>query len=322
MKAIRVHETGGPDVLRLEQIAEPHPGPGEAVVRHHAVGLNFIDTYFRSGLYPTPLPFTPGNEGAGVVVSVGEGVSTVKPGDRVAYAGQIGAYCEARAVRAEALVKLPRAMSFELAASIMLKGLTAEYLLHRSHPVRPGEIVLIQAAAGGTGQILTQWAAHLGAEVIATVGSEDKAAIARDCGARHVINYRTHDFAAEVKRITAGRLCDVAYDGVGKATFPAVLDCLRPTGKLISFGNASGPIEALNLGLLSQKGSLYVQRPTLFTYTAMPGQLAVMARRLFRVIAAGAVRIAPPNVFRLEDAAAAHRALEGRETTGSTVLIP
>ena len=323
VKAIRVHETGGPEVLRYEDLGDlPPPGPGEVQIRQHAVGVNFLDIYFRTGAYPAPsMPFIPGNEGAGAIVAVGDGVTRFKPGDRVAYAGSIGGYATARNIEAKFVVSLPDNVSFETAAAMMLKGLTAEYLLFRSYKVQPGDIVLVHAAAGGVGLILCQWARALGATVIGTVGSEDKAKLAREAGAHHTILYRSEDFVARVREITGGKLCSVVYDGVGKATFPGSLDCLRPLGSFISFGSASGSIEAFNLGILAQKGSLYVQRPTLFTYLADESRLRDMAARLMEAVGSGTVKIAIHARYKLEEAAQAHRQLEARRTTGATVLL-
>ncbi len=323
VKAIRVHETGGPEVLRYEDLGDlPPPGPGEVQIRQHAVGVNFLDVYFRTGAYPAPaMPFIPGNEGAGEIVAAGAGVTRFKPGDRVAYAGSLGGYATARNIEAKFVVPLPDNISFETAAAMMLKGLTAEYLLFRSYKVQPGDIVLVHAAAGGVGLILCQWAQALGATVIGTVGNEDKAKLAREAGAHHVILYRDEDFVARVREITGGKLCAVVYDGVGKATFPGSLDCLRPLGSFISFGSASGSIEAFNLGLLAQKGSLYVQRPTLFTYLADESRLRDMAARLMAAVGSGAVKIAIHARYKLEEAALAHRQLEARQTTGATVLV-
>jgi NADPH2:quinone reductase len=323
VKAIRIHATGGPEVLRYEDVELPPPGPGEARVRHHAVGLNFIDVYFRTGAYPAATsPFTPGNEGAGEIVALGEGVTGFKVGDRVAYAGSIGSYAEQRNIEAKFLVPLPEAISYETGAAMMLKGLTAEYLLFRSYPVQPGDVVLVHAAAGGVGLILCQWARLLGATVIGTVGSAAKGQLALESGAHHVINYRDEDFVARVKEITDGKLCAAVYDSIGKTTFPGSLDCLRPFGTFVSFGAASGPIDAFNIGLLAQKGSLYATRPTLFTHLAVPGRLAEMAARLMDVVASGKVKIAVHSRLPLAQASDAHRALEARETTGATVLIP
>ncbi|WP_324134124.1 quinone oxidoreductase [Bosea sp. (in: a-proteobacteria)] len=323
VKAIRIHKTGGPEVLQLEDITLPAPGPGELLVRNRAIGLNFIDTYFRTGLYPAPhLPFVPGNEAAGEVVSVGPGVTEFKPGDRVAYVATLGSYAEERIVAVNSTVALPEAVSFEAAASMMLKGMTAEYLLHRTYKVKPGDTILVHAAAGGTGLILCQWGKALGATVIGTVGSKEKGELAKAHGADHVILYREEDFVARVKEITGGKLCAVVYDGVGKDTFLPSLDCLQPFGVLASFGNASGTVEPFNLGLLGPKGSLYVTRPTLFTHIAKRATMVEMAANLFGAVASSKV-VVPVNArFALADAANAHRALESRGTTGSTVLIP
>jgi NADPH2:quinone reductase len=299
------------------------PGPGEVQIRQHAVGVNFLDIYFRTGSYPSPgLPFTPGNEGAGEVVAVGEGVTKFRPGDRVAYAGSIGSYAEARNIEARFLVPLPEAIAYETAAAMMLKGLTAEYLLFRTYPVKPGDVILVQAAAGGVGLILCQWARILGATVIGTAGGPEKCALAREAGAHDVIDYSSEDFVARVREITAGKLCHAVYDGVGKSTYPGSLDCLRPFGMFVSFGSASGPIEAFNLGLLGQKGSLYATRPTLFTHLADEARLTEMAARLMDVVGSGKVKIAVHARYPLAEAAEAHRALEGRKTTGATVLLP
>ncbi|HET6374442.1 MAG TPA: quinone oxidoreductase, partial [Methylocella sp.] len=298
-------------------------GPGEVLIRHHAIGVNFIDTYFRSGAYAPPsLPFTPGSEGAGDVVEIGRGVKGFKPGDRVAYVASLGSYAAERLVDADRLVKLPKSISYQTAAAMMLKGLTAQYLLRRTFRVKEGDTILVHAAAGGVGLILCQWAKALGAHVIGTVGSAEKAKLAKRAGARHVILYKEEDFAARVKEITKGKLCDVVYDGVGKATFPASLDCLRPLGMFVSFGSASGPIEAFNIGLLSVKGSLFATRPSLFTYTAKREDLEKMARELFRIVAGGAVKIPLHRAAPLEDAVKVHQALEARQTTGATVLLP
>jgi NADPH2:quinone reductase len=323
-RRIVVARHGGPEVLSVESYEPGRPGPGEALVRQTAIGLNFIDTYFRTGLYPAPngLPLTPGNEAAGIVEAIGEGVSVVQVGQRVAYAGALGAYADTRLVPARVLVPLPDSISDEQAAAMMLKGMTAQYLLRQTYAVKPGDTILFHAAAGGVGLIACQWAKHLGATVIGTVGSPDKAGLARAHGCDHVILYKEEDFAARVHEITGGKKLPVVYDGVGQATFMKSLDCLRPRGLMVSFGNASGAVEAFNLGVLSQKGSLYVTRPTLFAYTATREQLLACANDLFDVVSAGAVRIEIRQRFPLERAADAHRALEGRDTTGSTVLIP
>lgn len=322
VKAIRIHAFGGPEVMRWEDVDPGRPGPGQVLVRHRAIGLNFIDTYHRTGLYPNPLPFTPGSEGAGEVLAVGDGVTDVRPGDRVAYGTAIGAYAEERLVAAEKLVVLPDDIAFETAAVMMLKGLTAEYLLRGSFKVEPGHIVLVHAAAGGIGQILCQWAKAIGATVIGTVGTPDKGELAKAHGADHVIFYRTEDFVARVADITSGAKCHVVYDGVGQATFPASLDCLRPHGTLVSFGSASGPIKAFDISLLASKGSLFVTRPTLGSFAGTRPELMAMTDRLTSVVRAGKVRIEITNRFALKDAAEAHRALEGRQTSGATVLLP
>jgi NADPH2:quinone reductase len=322
MRAIRIHKTGGPEVLQLDEIDLPAPGAGQATVRHHAIGVNFIDAYFRSGLYPAPLPLIPGGEGAGEVTAVGPGVEGFKPGDRVAYATTPGSYAEARNVDVKHLVHLPADVSYEQAAGMMLKGLTAQYLLRQTYRVHPGDTILVHAAAGGVGQILCQWGKHLGATVIGTVGSQPKAEIAKSCGADHVIDYSHEDFAARTIEITKGAKCAVVYDGVGKATFPASLDCLRPFGMFASFGSASGPVDAFNLGLLGQKGSLFATRPTLFTFLADRARLETMARELFEVVASGAVKIAISERAPLAEVARVHRDLESRRTTASVVLIP
>ncbi|MDJ1156866.1 quinone oxidoreductase [Chelatococcus sp. SYSU_G07232] len=323
MKAIRVHRYGGPEVLSYEDVEAELPGAGEVRVRNRAIGLNYIDTYYRTGAYAVPaLPFVPGNEGAGEVVSVGEGVTGFAPGDRVAYAATLGAYAEERNVPAHFLVKLPDAIDFDTGAAMMLKGLTAQYLLRRTFRVERGQTILVHAAAGGVGLIACQWAKHLGATVIGTVGSAAKADLARASGCDHVILYREEDFAARVKEITRGEGCDVVYDGVGKATFPASLDCLKPFGMFVSFGSASGAIDAFNIGLLAQKGSLYATRPTLFTHLARRENVLAMSEDLFGVVASGAVKIEIHARYPLKDAAEAHRLLESRATTGATVLVP
>jgi NADPH2:quinone reductase len=306
--------------MQFEDIEVPEPGRGEVLVRNHAIGVNFIDIYYRSGAYKAPsLPFTPGDEGAGEVVATGKGVTGFKPGDRIAYVTSLGAYATARRVNADRLVKLPKSISFETAAAMMLKGLTAQYLLRRTFRVKAGDTILVHAAAGGVGLILCQWARALGATVIGTVGSPEKANLAKKAGAKHTILYREEDFAARVKEITKGKLCDVVYDGVGKATFPASLDCLTPFGMFVSFGSASGPIDAFNLGLLTEK-SLFATRPSLYAYTAKRDDLEKMARELFRAVSSGAVKIPLHRSAPLEDAISVHRALESRETTGATVL--
>ncbi len=323
-KAVRIHAHGGPEVLAYEDVEVGSPGPGQALVRHTAIGLNFLDTYYRSGLYPAPagLPLTPGSEAAGVLIEVGEGVDRLKKGDRVAYTLPLGAYCEERLAPADRLVKLPQGVSDEKAAAMMLKGMTAEYLLRRTYHVQPGDTILCHAAAGGVGLILGQWAKHLGATVIGTAGSAEKVALAKAHGYDHVIDYREQDFVAQVKDITGGRLCNVVYDSVGKDTFPGSLDCLRPRGMFVSFGQSSGPIPPFNMALLSQKGSLYATRPTLFTYIAAREDLEASAAALFDVVEKGVVDIQINQRYALKDVADAHRDLESRRTTGATVLLP
>jgi NADPH2:quinone reductase len=320
---VRVHEVGGPEVLRFEQVEVGEPGPGQVRLRQTAVGLNFIDVYFRSGLYPPPsLPFTPGQEGAGVVEAVGDGVTEVKVGERVAYAPVLGAYAEARLVPANRLVSLPDGISDRQAAAMMLKGMTAEYLLRRTFPVKAGQTILFHAAAGGVGLIACQWAKHLGARVLGTVGSEAKAELARAHGCDVPIRYDREDVVARVRELTDGKGVPVVYDSVGKDTFEKSLDCLAPRGMLVTFGQSSGSIPPLNLGILSQKGSLYVTRPTLVTYNAAREDLVASAKALFDVVQSGAVKIEINQTFALRDAAEAQRALEGRKTTGSTLLLP
>ena len=321
--AIRIHQNGGPEVLSWEAVDVPAPAPGEANIRHHAVGLNFIDTYHRTGLYPLALPSGIGMEGAGVVEAVGEGVSELKVGDRVAYAGgPLGAYAEVRNIPAHRLLKLPDSISFETGAAMMLQGLTAAYLLRKTYRVQAGDAVLIQAAAGGVGLIASQWARALGATVIGTVGSPAKAELAKAHGCHHVINYSTENFTQRVREITGGEGVAVVYDGVGKDTFAGSLDCLRPMGMMVTFGNASGPVPPLDLIQLSQKGSLFVTRPTLMNYTAKREDLVALGRELFDVVVSGQVKIEVNQRYALKDAAQAHRDLEARKTTGSTILIP
>jgi NADPH2:quinone reductase len=321
--AVRVHKNGGPEVLTYEEVEVPAPGPGQARVRNHACGLNYIDTYFRSGLYPSPtgMPFIAGNEGAGEVVAIGPGVSEVKVGDRVGYTSALGSYAAERIMPAERLVKLPDAISYEQAAGMMLKGMTVEYLLHRTFKLQKGMNALIHAAAGGIGLIACQWANQIGANVIGTVGSKEKAELAKANGCHHTILYRDEDFVAKVKEITGGKLCEVVYDGVGKATFPKSLDCIKPLGMFASFGNSSGSIEAFNINLLQQKGSLFCTRPTLNTYAAKREDLLSIANNLFSVVASGKVKIPVNQKYALKDAQQAHRDLEARKTTGSTVLL-
>jgi NADPH2:quinone reductase len=318
--AIRVHEAGAPEVLKWEEVDVGEPGPGQVRLRQEAAGLNFIDVYHRTGLYPQPLPFTPGVEGAGVVEAVGEGVADLKVGDRVAYGGPVGGYAEARLVPADRLVKLPETISSEQAGAMMLQGMTAEMLLKRVYPVKSGETILVHAAAGGVGLILCQWAKALGATVIGTVSSDEKAELARANGCDHPIIYTRQDFVAEVERITGGAKVAVVYDGVGKDTFMKSLDCLARRGMMASFGNASGPVEPFDALLLARKGSLFLTRPTLYDYTFDAADLQQSARSLFDVVGSGKVRIEIGQRFALADAAEAHRALEGRRTSGSTVL--
>jgi NADPH2:quinone reductase len=320
--AIRIHEHGDASVMQWEPVELPDPEPGEAQVRHHAVGLNFIDIYHRTGLYPVPsLPSGLGMEAAGVVVSVGEGVTEFAQGDRVAYASPpIGAYAEARNLPADRLVKLPEAIAFEQAAAMMLQGMTAEYLLRRTYQVGPGDTVLLHAAAGGVGLIACQWAKQLGATVIGTVGSDEKAELARKHGCDHAIVYTRDDVVERVMEITGDKGVPVVYDSVGRDTFEASLDCLAPRGLLVSFGQSSGRIPPLDLGVLSAKGSLYVTRPTLMTYTASRADLLASANALFDVVTSGAVRIEVNQRFPLSQVVEAHRELEGRRTTASTVL--
>ena len=320
--AIRVHEHGGPEKLVWEAIPKPEPKPGEALVRHEAVGLNYIDVYFRTGLYKAPsMPVTIGMEGAGVVEAVGQGVAGVEPGDRVAYAGALGAYAEARSVPAEKLVKIPDGVDAKQAAAMMLQGMTAQFLLRRCHRVEKGETILVHAAAGGVGLILCQWAKHLGATVIGVVSTLEKAELIRAHGAEHAL-LTSEDIPARVKQITGGAMVPVVYDSVGRDTFATSLDCLKPFGLMVSYGNASGPVSIPDLGVLAAKGSLYVTRPTLNTYTAKREDLEATAAELFEAVKSGAVKIRVNQTFPLKDAAEAHRALEGRKTTGSTVLLP
>lgn len=322
--AVRVHKHGGPEVLTFEDVEVAAPGQGQIRIKQHACGVNFIDTYFRMGMYPSPvgLPFVSGNEGAGEVVAVGAGVTDIKVGDRVAYVTALGGYAEERLLPADRAVKLPDSISYEQAAGMMLKGMTAQYLVNRTYKVTKGSTVLMHAAAGGVGQILCQWANHLGATVIGTVGSKEKGEIAKANGCHHIIYYRDEDFAERVKEITDGKLCDVVYDGIGKTTFPASLDCLRPLGMFASFGSASGQIDAFNINILQTKGSLFATRPTLNHYVAKREDLLATANDLFNVVASGAVKIPVNQKYGLKDAQQAHRDLEGRGTTGSSILVP
>ena len=319
--AIRFHQTGGPEVLSWEEVAVGKPGPNEARIRHTAVGLNFIDIYNRSGLYPVPLPSGLGGEGAGVVEEVGSGVTDLKPGDRVAYGNSpVGAYSEARLIPADRLLKLPDGIDDKSAAAMMLKGLTAQYLIRQTYRVKKGDTILLHAAAGGVGLILSQWAKHLGATVIGTVGSDDKAKLAKAHGCDHTIVYTSEDFAKRVDEITGGKKVPVVYDSVGKDTFLKSLDCLALRGMMVSFGNASGPPDPIAPGILAQKGSLFLTRPTLFNYIATRPELEQAAGELFGMLAGGKVKVEVKQRFALAEAAEAHRALEGRKTSGSTVL--
>lgn len=323
MKAIRVYQHGGPDVLAYENVELGEPGPGEVRVRNRAIGVNFVDVYLRSGAYPPPqLPFTPGKEGAGEVISVGPDVAGFKPGDRVAYAEALGAYAQEHNVPAHFLVHLPDDIDFETGAAMMLKGLTAQYLLRRTFRIEAGHTVLVHAAAGGVGLILTQWAKHLGATVIGTVGSPEKGELARSNGADHVIDYSNENFAARVREITEGQGVDVVYDGIGKATFEGSLDSLRPFGHFVSFGAASGPIPPFDITTLARKGSLYATWPLLPNHLARREDVLVMSTDLFDVVASGAVKIPVHARLPLSQASEAHRRLEGRQTTGAMVLLP
>ena len=321
-KAIRFHEFGGADVLRWEEVEVAAPGPGEALIRHEAIGVNFVDMYQRSGLYPLPLPTIAGNEGAGVVEAVGEGVTLVKPGDRVVYAGRSGAYSEFRTIPADRLCPLPDELTFEQGAAMMLKGLTVQYLIRRTYRVQQGDTVLFHAAAGGVGGIACQWLKGIGASVVGTAGSAEKCELALQNGADVCLNYRTEDIVARVRELTEGKGVPVVYDSVGKDTFEISLKCLRPFGLLVSFGNASGPVPPVELGVLAQHGSLYLTRPTLATHIAERADLLAMAEDLFATVRSGTVRIAISQRYQLRDAAQAHRDLEARKTTGSGILLP
>jgi NADPH:quinone reductase len=318
--AIRIHETGGPDVLRWDEIQLGKPGPGEALIRQTASGLNFIDVYHRSGLYKMPLPMVLGSEGAGVVEAIGPGVAAVKPGDRVAYAMERGSYAEERLIKADRLVAIPDGITDQQAAAMMLKGMTAQYLVRRIHRVKAGDTILVQAAAGGVGLIVCQWAKHLGATVIGTAGSEAKAALAKSHGADHVILYDSEDLVARVGELTGGAKVPVVYDSVGKDTFMKSLDCLRPLGMMVLFGQSSGAVAPFDPNILAGKGSLFLTRPSLGAYTASREDLVATARDLFDVVKSGAVKIEVNQTYALRDAAQAHRDLESRKTTGSTVL--
>jgi len=320
--AIRLYENGGPEKMQWEEVEVGAPGPGQVRVRNTAIGLNFIDTYHRSGLYPMQLPLTLGMEGAGVVEAVGPKVKEFKAGDRVAYANPVGAYADVLLRPAERLVKIPAGIDNRIAAAIMLKGMTAGYLIRRTYKVKPGDTILLHAAAGGVGQILSQWAKSLGATVIGTVGNDAKAALAKRAGCKHVIVTSKESFVARVKEITKGAGVPVVYDGIGKDTFMDSIDCLAPRGMMVSFGNASGAVTQFNPGILAQKGSLFLTRPTLVNYTASRDDLVQAARELFAVIKKKAVRISINQTYPLREAAQAHRDLEARKTTGCTILLP
>ena len=321
--AIRFHKTGGPEVLVWEEVKLGKPGPGEARIRHTAVGLNFVDIYNRSGLYPVQLPSGLGGEAAGVVEEVGSGVTDLKPGDRIAYgAAPMGAYSEARLIPADRLIKLPDSIDDRTAAAMMLKGLTVQYLFRQTFPLKGGETILFHAAAGGVGLIACQWARSLGVTMIGTVGSDAKAELAREYGCAHTIVYTRENFVERVKEITGGKGVPVVYDAIGKDTFPASLDCLSPRGMLVSFGSSSGAVPPVNIMLLAQKGSLYLTRPTLFTYASTHAALNAMASELFALVKAGKIKPDARQTFALKDAAEAHRSLESRRTTGATLLLP
>ncbi len=321
-KAVRYHKQGGPEVLQYEDVPVGDPAQGQVRIRHTAIGVNFVDTYQRSGLYPMQLPAVAGNEGAGVIEAVGAGVTDLKAGDRVCYTGLPGSYSETRLVPADRMVKLPQGISEEQAASMLLKGLTVHYLIFSTYPVKKGETVLWHAAAGGVGLIACQWLKALGVTTIATAGSAEKLALAKAHGADHLINYTTENFVEKVKAITGGKGVPVVYDSVGKTTWEGSLDCLRPRGLIVSFGNASGPVAPVNLGILSTKGSLYVTRPTLATHIASRAELLERSSALFEVVKSGKVKIETTAKYKLADAAQAHRDLESRKTTGSVILVP
>jgi NADPH2:quinone reductase len=323
VNAIRIHEYGGVDKMKWEAVDVGAPGQGQIRVKHRAIGFNYIDTYFRSGLYKFPaLPHVLGTEGSGDVVAIGPGVTEFKVGDRVAYANPPGAYIEERLMPAERAVKLPDSITYETAAAMMLQGMTVRYLLRDTYKVGPGTVMLLHAAAGGVGLIACQWAKHLGATIIGTVGSDEKGKLAKAHGCTHVINYTSEDFVKRVKEITDGKLCDVVYDSVGKDTFPGSLDCLKPRHLWVSFGNSSGPVPPMDIGILNSKGSLFCTRPTLFHYTASREDLVASANDLFDVVARGAVKIEVNQQYALKDAAQCHNDVQARKTTGSTILIP
>ena len=322
-KAIRFHKTGGPEVMQLEEVTVGDPAVGQARIRQTAIGVNFIDTYHRSGLYPMPMPSGLGSEAAGVVEAVGTGVTGLKNGDRVAYTGNpVGSYAEARLYPADRLVKIPEGITDQQAACMMLKGMTVQYLIHRTFKVKAGDTVLWHAAAGGVGLIACQWLKALGVTVIGTVGSDQKVALAKKAGCAHVINYSTENFIQRVKEITGGKGVPVVYDSVGKSTWEGSLDCLQPRGMMVSFGNASGAVAPVSIGILAQKGSLYLTRPTLVNYTATRVDLEETARSLFDIVASGKVKVEVTGTYKLADAAKAHSDLEGRKTTGSIILVP
>jgi len=322
-KAIRINGVGGPEVMEYVDVEVGEPGPGEARVRQMACGLNYIDVYFRTGAYPQPLPAGLGMEGSGVVEAVGEGVTHVKPGDRVAYAGRpTGAYAELRVMPASILVKLPDSIDFETGAAMMLQGLTVQYLFRRTYPLKGGETILFHAAAGGVGLIACQWARAIGVTMIGTVGSDEKAALAKAHGCTHTINYNTENFVERVKEITGGKGVPVVYDSIGKDTFTGSLDCLSPLGMMVSFGSASGPVPAFTLNELASRGSLFITRPSLFSYTAKREDLDIMAADLFGMVSSGKVKIDINQRYALKDVGQAHRDLEARKTTGSTILLP
>ncbi len=322
-KAIRFHKTGGPEVMQLEDVAVGEPAAGQARIRQTAIGVNFIDTYHRSGLYPMPMPSGLGSEGAGVVEAIGTGVTEVKVGDRVAYTGNpVGSYAEARLYAADRLVRLPASITDQQAACMMLKGMTVQYLIHRTFKAKAGDTVLWHAAVGGVGQIACQWLKAMGVTVIGTVGSEEKAALAKKLGCAHVINYSTENFTQRVKEITGGKGVPVVYDSVGKSTWEGSLDCLQPRGMMVSFGNASGAVAPVNIGILAQKGSLFLTRPTLVNYTATRADLEETAKSLFDIVGSGKVKVEVSATYKLADVQQAHRDLEGRKTTGSVILVP
>ncbi len=322
-KAIRFHKTGGPEVMQLEEVTVGDPAAGQARIRQTAIGVNFIDTYHRSGLYPMPMPSGLGSEAAGVVEAVGTGVTGLKNGDRVAYTGNpVGSYAEARLYPADRLVKIPEGITDQQAACMMLKGMTVQYLIHRTFKVKAGDTVLWHAAVGGVGLIACQWLKALGVTVIGTVGSDQKVALAKKAGCAHVINYSTENFIQRVKEITGGKGVPVVYDSVGKSTWEGSLDCLQPRGMMVSFGNASGAVAPVSIGILAQKGSLYLTRPTLVNYTATRVDLEETARSLFDIVASGKVKVEVTGTYKLADAAKAHSDLEGRKTTGSIILLP